>query len=152
MISIERLRDIREDKDYNQEYISKLIKVSRTQYSMYECGVRLIPANKLVTLAIFYKVSTDYLLNLTNERKKYKTTNNVYSTENIKMLRKNKKLKQEDIANLLKTTQEQYSKYERGVRIIPIDRLAILAEYFNVSIDYLVGLTNERKPYLKVKH
>lgn len=46
MISIERLRDIREDKDYNQEYISKLIKMSRTQYSMYECGVRLIPANK----------------------------------------------------------------------------------------------------------
>lgn len=72
MISIERLRDIREDKDYNQEYISKLIKVSRTQYSMYECGVRLIPANKLVTLAIFYKVSTDYLLNLTNERKNIK--------------------------------------------------------------------------------
>lgn len=68
------------------------------------------------------------------------------------MLRKNKKLKQEDIANLLKTTQEQYSRYERGVRIIPIDRLSILAEYYNVSIDYLVGLTNERKPYPKVKH
>lgn len=40
----------------------------------------------------------------------------MYSTENIKMLKRSKKLKQEVIANLLKTTQEQYSRYERGVR------------------------------------
>lgn len=152
MISIERLRDIREDKDYNQEFISKLIEVSRTQYSMYECGIRLIPATKLIILANYYKVSTDYLLNLTNERKRYKIVNNKYNTNNIKLLRKTNNIKQEDTAILLKTTQEQYSRYERGERIIPIDRLSILAKYYNVSIDYLVGLTNERKPYPKIKH
>lgn len=152
MISIERLRDIREDKDLNQEYISKLIKVSRTQYSMYECGIRLIPITKLIILANYYDVSTDYLLNLTNERVRYKIINKKYSTESIKKLRITNNLKQEDIAKLLKTTQEQYSRYERGIRIIPIDRLAILSEYYNVSIDYLVGLTNESNPYPKIKH
>lgn len=152
MISIERLRDIREDKDLNQEYISKLIKVSRTQYSMYECGIRLIPITKLIILANYYDVSTDYLLNLTNERVRYKIINKKYSTESIKKLRIINNLKQEDIAKLLKTTQEQYSRYERKERVIPIDRLAFLAEYYNVSIDYLLGLTNERKPYSKVKH
>ncbi len=77
---------------------------------------------------------------------------NMISIERLKDIREDKDLTQEDVAKLLKTTQEQYSKYERGVRIIPIDRLATLAEYYNVSIDYLVGLTNERKPYPKVKH
>lgn len=72
--------------------------------------------------------------------------------ERLKDIREDRDFTQEDIAKLLKTTQEQYSRYERGVRIIPIDRLAILAEYYNVSIDYLVGLTNERKPYPKIKH
>ena len=38
-----------------------------------------------------------------------------------------------------------------GIRLLPIDKLVILANYYNVSTDYLLGLTNERKPYPKAK-
>ena len=58
---------------------------------------------------------------------------------------------QSDIAKVLNTTQSQYSLYETGMRLIPIDKLEKLAKYYDTSIDYLIGLTNERKPYPRIK-
>ena len=60
-------------------------------------------------------------------------------------------LTQTDIAKILHMSQVQYSRYETGLRSIPINKLAMLAKYYGVSTDYLLGLTNERKPYPKVK-
>ncbi|HIS87047.1 MAG TPA: helix-turn-helix transcriptional regulator [Candidatus Caccenecus avistercoris] len=67
----------------------------------------------------------------------------------IREIREDKDLSQSDIAKLLKTTQQQYSKYELGIRSIPLEKLDILADYYDTSIDYLVGRTDERKPYKK---
>lgn len=67
----------------------------------------------------------------------------------IREIREDKDLSQSDIAKLLKTTQQQYSKYELGIRSIPLEKLDKLADYYDTSIDYLVGRTDERKPYKK---
>ncbi len=69
----------------------------------------------------------------------------------LREIRKDRDLTQVDIAKILNTSQVQYSRYEMGIRLIPIDKLVALAKYYNVSTDYLLGLTNERKPYPKVK-
>lgn len=69
----------------------------------------------------------------------------------LKDLREDKDLKQEDIANLLNISQTNYSKYELGKVNIPINSLKVLASFFNTSIDYILGLTNETKPYPKIK-
>ncbi len=69
--------------------------------------------------------------------------------QRLKEIREDKDLKQIDIAKVLKTSQKQVSLYENGIRVIPIEKLDILANYYNTSIDYLVGRTNERKPYPK---
>ena len=74
----------------------------------------------------------------------------VMNVERLREIRKDRDLQQKDIAKLLKISQVQYSRYERGTRIIPVDKLSVLAEYYNVSVDYLIGITNERKPYPKV--
>lgn len=63
----------------------------------------------------------------------------------LKDLREDMDLKQKEVAFILKITQQQYSKYELGDRLIPIDKLIILADYYNVSIDYIVGRTNIKK-------
>ncbi len=68
----------------------------------------------------------------------------------LKDLREDKDLKQEDIANLLNISQTNYSKYELGKVNIPINSLKVLASFFNTSIDYILGLTNETKPYPKI--
>lgn len=67
----------------------------------------------------------------------------------LKEIRQDKDLYQKDIARILNTSQKQYSLYETGIRLIPIDKLVTLAKYYNTSIDYLLGLTDERKPYPK---
>lgn len=58
---------------------------------------------------------------------------------------------QADIANFLGCQREVYRRYEKGTRQIPVDMLIELSKLYNVSIDYLVGLTNEKKPYPRSK-
>ena len=69
--------------------------------------------------------------------------------ERLKEIREDKDYKQSDIAKVLNTTQQQYSKYELGLQVIQVERLVKLAKFYNTSVDYLIGLTNERKPYPK---
>jgi len=69
--------------------------------------------------------------------------------DRLKEIREDRDYFQKDIANVLKITQVQYSRYETGIRLIPIDKLKKLAEFYNTSIDYLVCLTDIRKPYPK---
>lgn len=63
-------------------------------------------------------------------------------TELLRGLREDKDLKQSDIANLLGTTQQQYSKYETGESELPLRALDTLADYYKVSADYLMGRTD----------
>ena len=69
----------------------------------------------------------------------------------LKDLREDKDLFQEDIAKILKTTQSQYSRYESGLRYIPVYHLETLAKFYNTSTDYILGLTNVKEPYPKRK-
>ena len=67
----QRLRDLREDHDLLQKDIAELLGISQTVYSRYERGFQTIPIAHLLTLADFYKTSTDYLLGRTNNPKPY---------------------------------------------------------------------------------
>ena len=69
----------------------------------------------------------------------------------LKDLREDKDLKQEDIAKILGIKQQNYSRYEIGIILMPIDRLEKLAIFYNTSIDYIIGLTNMKEPYPRIK-
>lgn len=58
---------------------------------------------------------------------------------------------QAEIAEYLGCQREVYRRYEKGTRQIPVDFLIKLSIFYNVSIDYIVGLTNEKKPYPRKK-
>ncbi len=60
--------------------------------------------------------------------------------QNIKALRKEYKKTQKDMAVLLKTTQQQYCKYENGFQEMPIRHIITISLYFNISADYILGL------------
>ena len=66
-----RIRNLREDKDLNQEQLAKLLNVSQTTYSRYETGNIDIPSRSLINLAQYYSTSVDYLLNLTDVKIPY---------------------------------------------------------------------------------
>lgn len=65
----------------------------------------------------------------------------------IRDLREDHDLLQKDIAAYLKCTQVCYSNYEMEKRDIPTDVLKALALFYDTSVDYLLGLTDEAKPY-----
>ncbi len=60
-------------------------------------------------------------------------------------LREDRDLTQSDVANVLKTTYQYYSTYESGKRELPFSRAIQLAQFYNVSLDYLAGLTDVPK-------
>ena len=67
----------------------------------------------------------------------------------IRDLREDKDLKQTDLAKLLNCTQVCYSNYENGKRDIPTEVLNSLADFYGVSVDYLMGRTPVKEPYPK---
>lgn len=68
--------------------------------------------------------------------------------QRLKDLREDHDLTQSDVAEILQTTREQVSKYETGKQMMGIDKYIKLAKYYNVSLDYLVGLIDTpRKLY-----
>ena len=65
----------------------------------------------------------------------------------IRELREDKDLLQKDMAKLLNCSQVAYSRYELGLRDIPTDVLITLAKFHNTSVDYILGLTDEKTAY-----
>ena len=62
--------------------------------------------------------------------------------DRLKDIKEDNNLSQTDIANLLKTTRQQVSKWENGIQMMGVDKYIVLAEFYNVSVDYLLGLTD----------
>lgn len=63
----------------------------------------------------------------------------------LKDLREDMDKNQTEIAEIIGTTQSYYAQYERGLRDIPFERAIKLAKFYNVSLDYIAGLTNEKR-------
>lgn len=68
----------------------------------------------------------------------------MYIYQRIRDLREDNDLKQDTVASLLDTTQQQYSRWERGAQEIPLHHAITLAKFYKVSLDYLTGLTNKK--------
>lgn len=66
-----RIRDLREDHDWNQTKVAQMLNMSQTGYSKYETGERDIPTSVLIQLARLYSTSIDYLLGETDNPNRY---------------------------------------------------------------------------------
>lgn len=72
--------------------------------------------------------------------------------QRIRDLREDSDLTQTEMARMLNCYQQTYSAYELGRQCIPPEILIALAEFYKTSVDYLLGLTDEMKPYPKAKN
>ena len=61
----------------------------------------------------------------------------------IKELREDRDLSQSDVAKIIKTTQQQYSKIELGKADIKGEKIKLLSKFYNVSADYILGISND---------
>lgn len=67
----QRVRDLREDMDYTQAQVAEKLHLHYTQYRRYENAITPVTADFIVKIAKLYNVSTDYVLGLTNDKRKY---------------------------------------------------------------------------------
>ena len=149
-----RLKDLRKEKNVLQIDMAKILKMSQNGYSQYETETNDIPTPILKILSNYYNVSIDYILNLTDIKDKYKISKIIEITKNmhrLKDIREDKDLLQKDVANILGISRSAYSSYETNFCDIPTKILKKLALYYNVSIDYILYITDERKPHKRSK-
>lgn len=149
-----RLKELRLEKGLTQKELAKCFNKSQNCYSQYECETLDMPINFLIKIADYYNTSIDYILNLTDNKKRYKNSimkneTSIRPHNRFKEIREDKDLLQEDIAKKLNVTKRGYSHIETGNCDISTDKLIKLAKFYNVSIDYLLYMTDERKPYKK---
>ena len=71
----------------------------------------------------------------------------MHYTQRIRDLREDLDLRQKDVAELLNVGQKTYSDYELGKSRIPVDSIIILAKFYNVSLDYICGVSNIKNEF-----
>ena len=146
MISFNRLKDIREDNDINQEKMSEILGVNRSTYSLWELGINIIPLKSLCNFADYFDFSLDYVLGLTNDRKSKSSIKGIdlkVLGSNMKLIRTKNNLSQENIAELLGVTQACITRYEKGLISISVPNLYKFAKEFKISINELCGKTKK---------
>ena len=81
---INRLKDLREDRDLTQKDVAKLLNISQQYYQCYESGKNELPLRHCITLAKYYNVSIDYIVNIISVRRP------LYGIEEQKQIQKEK--------------------------------------------------------------
>lgn len=150
-----KLKALRRTQNLQSSEIAKMLKIAKSTYSGYENDKSKPNYRILIELANFYSVSVDYLLGKSNDQQPYvpgNATDEVIKVEKVKeknifgkrlrILRTEKCITQAELGVVLNRANGNISKYEVG-RIEPnIETLQAIAEYFQVSSDYLIGISN----------
>ena len=119
--------------------------------SKWEKCANDIPLEKINILANFYNVNLDYLLGISNTVIPSEKLIIDYKKicERLLELRKENHLTQNKLSNKIGFFQTTYSSFETGVRIPTTYKLLYIVNFYNVSIDYVVGRSDNKKIYYK---
>ena len=142
MIKYRRLKDLRENRDYIQDYIANILKTNRSSYANWENGETLIPLDKLDQLSVFYNVPISYLLGIKNNYNRYKNIGKMnynLMLDKLNQLKDNLSLTYQEIGDYLKVSKSTAYKYYEGQLIIPVNILILLGELNKCDIDKLLG-------------
>jgi len=136
-----KLKELREYEAKTQVEIAEVLQVQRSTYAGWECGKDIIPLRKLNLFANHFKTSLDYLIGLKpNEIISHFIDVNVdVSAKNIKTLRKELNLSQDELAKSINTSQANIHRYESGKALITTNYAITLAKKYNYSLDKLAG-------------
>lgn len=141
-MDLKKLFELREYNELYQKDIAKILGVSQQLYSFWEKGTKIIPLIHLNSLCNYYKVSMDYILNLSTENKFNNTMNNLDKKQignNIKLIREKNKLTQRDLARILNTTSSTICAYENGKTLILTAFAYQICAKYSLSMDWLCG-------------
>lgn len=148
---MKKIKELRKKQGISQNELAKQINVAQNTISRWESGERVVDADSLKKLAEFFGVSSDCLLEISNSQTPANNGTLDYKGDNptrLKQLRTKKGISQKDLACSLGCKQNTISQWESGKRIMNAEALKTVADYFNVSTDYLLGISisNDEPP------
>lgn len=145
----QKLRELRTKKKLTQKELSEKLGLSKNAVCEYEKGRAEPSIETLIKLSRIFEVSLDYLVGLEDKSETTAHKANIYFTDEtkthdsinfrLKELRKSRGLKQKDLAAVLQVSPQSIGYYENLVNKPDPETLIKIADYFNVSVDYLLG-------------
>lgn len=127
--------------------MAEILGVNRSTYSLWELGINIISLKSLCNFADYFNYSIDYVLGLTNIRKNpslIKGLDLIKLGENIKRIRLQNELSQENIASMIGVTQACITRYEKALICISTSNLYKLSKEFKISLSELCGKVKSR--------
>ncbi len=139
---MERIKNLREEKDLAQKDLANILGIDRSTYSSYEIGRDTIPLKHLNTLCNYFDISIDYAMGLTKTTK-YKNSSDEINmkkvSERLKNIRKENNLTQAHISEILNTSRSTWTGYEGKKFLISTLLLYEVSRRYNYSMDYILG-------------
>lgn len=142
-----KIKYFRENNELTQKEIAKMLKTSQSNYSRWENGKELIPLEKLNMFCNIFKTNMDYVLGITknNAFNGIKSLNDLKIGFNLKKVRKDNNITQEQLSSFLNTSQSTICAYELGKTTL-LTAFAIQIVYkYNISLEWLCGRKQNNK-------
>ncbi len=146
-IFISNINALRKENKLTQPQLAKETGLSKSAISSWESGERIPSAIAIIKLSQYFEVTSDYLLKISNDNKciyysdKSEIDMSIFR-ERLLKLRKNMNLTIYDLENILKLSKSALHTWEKGISIPNAQAVIKLADYFNVTTDYLLGLSD----------
>ena len=137
-----RIKELRQSLGLSQKQVAEILFVNQTAVSQWERGVTTPTKEKLIKLANIFNTSIDDLLSMQKDT----------IASRISQLRKYKKLSQAQLGKIVGAAQNTVCNWENGNRAPNFEMTQRLADFFNVSIDYLLGCKERTLPHLNFKN
>lgn len=145
-MNLKNLINYRVDKGISQKEVVEVLNISKGTYSAWESGKDNIPLYRLNEICNYLGISIDYALGISSKAN-YAIVNKDLDLKlvgkRIKDIRKGNKYTLEKLSNALNTSISVISRYENGHNLILTSFIYEYSKLFNVSVDYLLGKTNE---------
>jgi len=151
MTKAERIRILREDRGISQVELAERIGVSKQNMYKYENDIITnIPSDKIESMAKVLNVSPGYIMGWEDDKDKISDISATNANESmignrLKQLRESKGYNMRQMAAALNLPYTTYVNYEKGEREPNSEQLILFSKYFDVSIDYIIGITNDIK-------
>ena len=146
-MNFDKIRAIREDNDLTQLELANKLNIKRSTYSLWEINKNIIPLIKLNEFCNMFNVNMDYVVGLTNVKKKVvynKPLDKVIIGKKIKQVRKELNITQVSLAKKFNTTHSAISAYENGIILIPTILIIEFAKITGKSLDWLCSREEEK--------
>lgn len=140
-----KLKDVRQDLDMTQKFISDSINIKQGVYSRWENGGEMIPIRRFNELCNLFHCTMDYIVGLSKTNIKCDEISELdlkLCGERLKFWRKANGITQKELAEFLNTTQSTISAYEAGKTIILTAFAYQISKTYKISMDWLLGRSN----------